>query len=81
MLNVMETPPPVSDDDPSELTPRILPLSPDARALWIATADAIEERLGPGGPLEGVRAFANKAPEHAARTAAVITLVEDLNAV
>jgi hypothetical protein len=45
--------------------------------LWIATADAIEGRLGQGGPLESVRAFASKGPEHAARIAAVLAMVDD----
>ena len=33
-----------------------------------------------GQPLEAVRGFANKLPEHAARIAAVLTLVDDIGA-
>jgi Protein of unknown function (DUF3987) len=36
--------------------------------------------LGPGKSLEPVRGFANKLPEHAARIAGVLTLVDDPNA-
>jgi Protein of unknown function (DUF3987) len=40
----------------------------------------VEKRVGAGGELEPVRGLANKLPEHAARIAAVLTLLEDLDA-
>lgn len=62
------------------LTPRILRLSLAASGLWKSFADEIEGQIGPGGALEPVIGLANKAPEHAARLSAVLTLVHDLSA-
>jgi len=42
--------------------------------------DHIEKQLGVGHPLAPIRGFANKAAEHAARLAAIVTLVDDLDA-
>ncbi|MCB1034095.1 MAG: DUF3987 domain-containing protein, partial [Acidobacteria bacterium] len=58
-----------------------LRLSEGARAEWIALHDEIEPELGPGGTLEGVRSFAAKACEHAARLAAVLTIFDNPAAV
>jgi hypothetical protein len=38
----------------------------------------MEQRLGASGELEPVRGLANKLPEHAARIAAALTLVENM---
>jgi hypothetical protein len=62
------------------LAPRRLPLSAAARAMWIGFADHIERRLGGGGELEPIRGLANKLPEIAARIAAVLTLVRNIEA-
>lgn len=56
-------------------------LSAQARAEWIALHDEIEPQFGPGGNLEGVRSFAAKACEHAARIAALLTLFDNPEAV
>ena len=63
--------------DGYELKPRGLSLDPDARALWIAFYDAIEEEQAPGKELADARPFASKAAEQAARIAGVITLFDD----
>src|SRR5262249_9727864 len=55
-----------------------LPLSPEARALWVGFADHVEASVGPGGDMEAIRGLANKLPEHAARLAAVLALVDDV---
>ena len=52
----------------------------EARRLWIAFYNHVEERLVAGGELEPVRGLANKLPEHAARIAAVLTLVDKIDA-
>jgi hypothetical protein len=57
-----------------------LPLSPKARALWSDFADHVERAIAPNGELETVRGLANKLPEHAARLAAVLTLVHNVDA-
>jgi hypothetical protein len=64
----------------NELEPRTMLLSADARRHWIEFHDYVEARLGAGGELEPVRGLANKLPEHAARIAAVIALVGDIEA-
>jgi hypothetical protein len=64
----------------NELIPRPLPLSSEAMQGWIAFVDHVERQIGRGGDLEPIRGLANKLPDHAARLAAVLTLVEDLNA-
>jgi hypothetical protein len=66
--------------EPNELAPPGLPLSPDAREVWIRCHDAAERRIGPGGAWEPIKALGSKAPEHAARIAGVLTLAADPDA-
>jgi hypothetical protein len=80
LLSILEAPMPVAEGKRNELAPRRLPLSPPARACWIAFADHIEMQLGEGGAMATIRPLANKLAEHAARVAAVLTLVRDLAA-
>jgi hypothetical protein len=60
-----------------ECTPRSLPLTAQAKRLWETFHNHVEAQLGEGKELAPIRGFANKAAEHAARLAAVVTLVED----
>ena len=76
---ILDTPLPM-DPDSRELTPRQLPLSPEARAKLVAFADRIEGHQRAGGSLAHITGFASKAAEQAARIAAVLTLWQDLNA-
>jgi hypothetical protein len=80
LLSALEAPMPMAEGKRNELAPRRLPLSSPARASWIAFADHIERQLGEGGALAPIRPLANKLAEHAARIAAVLTLVRDLAA-
>jgi hypothetical protein len=80
LLSILETPMPMAEGKRNELAPRRLPLSPPARECWIAFADHIEVQLGESGAMAPIRPLANKLPEHAARIAAVLTLVRDLAA-
>jgi hypothetical protein len=81
LLHILEQPLPLVDGKGNELAPRELPLSAAAQAKWIAFHDHIEGNLKEeGGDLWPIRGFANKMPEHAARLAAVIALVDDINA-
>jgi hypothetical protein len=57
-----------------------LALSTAAREMWIRYSTHIERELRPGGELDAIRGLANKLPEHAARLAAVLTLVRDNDA-
>ena len=49
--------------------------------MWIGFSDSIENQIEPDGALASVRGLANKLPEHAARLAAVLTLVADAEAI
>jgi len=80
LLSALEAPMPMAEGTRNQLAPRRLPLSPPARACWIAFADHVERQLGEGGALSSIRPLANKLAEHAARIAAVLALVRDLAA-
>ena len=81
MKALLETSPALAQGRQNELDPRALALSRAAKRLWVAFHDHVEGQLTDGAPLEGVRGFGNKAAEHAARLAGVLTLVEDVTAV
>ena len=72
-----KTPPLMSGGDGCELQPALLPMSPDARALWIEFHDEIERAQAPGGEFEFARGFASKLPEHAARIAGVLQMFDN----
>jgi hypothetical protein len=78
LLDIFESPLPLSPGKSNELELRALVLSPDSRRLWVAFADHVEKAIALGGPLEAVKGIANKLPEHAARLAALLTLVSDI---
>ena len=79
LRDILDAPLPM-DPETRELQPRILPLAPDARALLVAFADAIEGAQAPGGDLAHITGTASKAAEQAARIAGVLTLWRDLQA-
>jgi hypothetical protein len=78
ILGMLERPLPLVEGKTNELSPRVLSLAPRARNLWIAFADNIEIQIAPEGALVRVRGLANKLAEHAARLAAVLALVANL---
>lgn len=80
LLTILETEPMTADTDRRELRPRALPLAPAARSAWIGFVNTIERQLADGQALAPIRGFANKMPEHAARLAAVLALVDNLDA-
>ena len=80
ILSLLEAPWPAAGEQPNELCPRTLPMSAEATALWRAFHDHIEGQCGPGGELASIQDFAAKAPEHAARLAGVLTIVDDVRA-
>jgi len=80
LLRILERPLPLVAGKTNELEPRALPLSENAIELWYRFVANIENSIGPGGDLEAIKGLANKLPEHAARLAAVIELVGDINA-
>ena len=80
LLAILQTPPNLLAKTRNALDSRRLQFASDAAERWLAFSDEIEQRLGAGKALEPIRGFANKLPEHAARVAGVLTLVEDLDA-
>jgi hypothetical protein len=79
LLDILERPLPLVKDKSNELDPRPLSLSTEARACFIGFHDHIERSIRSGGELETVRGLANKLPEHAARLAAVLTCINDID--
>ncbi len=79
LQNILETPATMTEGKINELAPRQLPLSLKARAMWVQFVDHVERQMAPDGEMEPIRGLANKLPEHAARLAGVLALVDDLN--
>src|SRR5262249_44840369 len=80
LLKILETPLPLKEGKVNELAPRALLLSKKAVERWTTFVGHVENQMGPGGALEPIKGLANKLPEHAARLAAVITLVGNIHA-
>jgi hypothetical protein len=80
LLDILEKPLPLATGKANELEPRRLPLTEAARRDWFAFATHVEKAIAPNGELEPIRGLANKLPEHAARLAAVLTLVAAIEA-
>lgn len=79
LLSVLETEPPKEEGKRNELCPRLLPLAPDAKRVWVLFHDHNERQLTADGALAPIRGLANKAPEHALRLAGVLALIDNLN--
>ena len=79
LREILETPQPM-DPETRELTPRLLYLNGQAKAVLVGFADRIEKAQAPGGDLSHVTGYASKAAEQACRIAGVLTLWRDLNA-
>ena len=64
-------------EKPPTAPTRTIGFSKEAAAAWLAYARETESALRAGGALAPVRAFAVHLPEHAARLAAVVALMND----
>jgi uncharacterized protein DUF3987 len=80
LLEILEWPLVLAEGTRNELAPRGVLFSSGAERIWVAFHDHVEKRLAPGDELEPVRGLGNKLPEHAARIAAVLTLVDNIEA-
>lgn len=80
MTKLLKQPQPRTSARNAELKPREIKLTADAERAWSAFADECELNLADGQRLEPVRGFANKLSENALRIAAVLELVENLDA-
>jgi len=59
-------------DNPQVLKPKSITLDSQAKHLWREFHDYCDAASGRGGEYEPIRGFANKAPEHAVRIAAIL---------
>lgn len=80
LLKILHKPARVTGKSKNELTPRSIALSDEAKSVWIGFADHVERMIGKGGKLEPIKSLGNKLPEHAARLAALLTLVDNIEA-
>jgi len=80
LTDILNMPPPLADQMLNEFEPRKLPMDAKAQCLWRDFADHVEKQVGPGGALEPICGLANKLAEHAARLAAVLTLIRNMSA-
>jgi Protein of unknown function (DUF3987) len=71
---------PAANSRGNELTPSVLALSPEARAVWILFHDEVERAMGNEGRLADLRDIAGKSAEQAARIAGVLSIIEDSSA-
>ncbi|MDP2830382.1 MAG: DUF3987 domain-containing protein [Sulfuricellaceae bacterium] len=71
---ILDQPAPIDED--GALTPPMLPLTPEAKAAWVAYHNAIESELSSGGELYDVRDVASKSADNAARLAALFQIFE-----
>lgn len=62
--------------DEGALTPALMPLSAEAKALWVTYHDEVEKRLSVGGEYADVRDVASKSADNAARLAALFQIFE-----
>jgi len=78
LLDLLEMPPPTSEQDDRELRPIRHRLAADAKSTWIAFHDWAQHLLVDGGALRPVAGFAAKAAEHALRIAGVLAAIDDV---
>ena len=67
---------PVPIDNDGALSPTVLTLSPEAKAVWVEHHDRIEQGLQNGGVFHDVRDVASKSADNAARLAAILQMFE-----
>lgn len=72
---ILNQPAPINED--GVLTPSLLTLAPEAKALWVSFHDDIESQLSSSGDLYDVRDVASKSADNAVRLAALFHTFED----
>jgi hypothetical protein len=80
LCEILRAPLPLAKDKRNELEPRTLTISASAKEVWKDFYNRVEIECGPKGRFAGIKDFAGKAGENAARIAGVITLLDSLNA-
>jgi hypothetical protein len=79
LVSLFQMPLPSVDETRNELIVPDLTLSPKARQAWIGFSDYLEKHTASGQVFELVRAMVNKSAQHAARLAAVLTLIKNIS--
>lgn len=79
LVSLFQMPLPLVDETSNELIVPDLTLSPKARQAWIGFSDHLEKHMASGQVFELVRAMVNKSAQHAARLAAVLTLIKNIS--
>lgn len=74
---LLERPWPHHPDDPQQLTPKALEMTRQAKQDWVVFHDQCQEAIRPEGEWSIIRPWGEKAPEHAARIAGVLALIDD----
>ena len=64
-------------NDSGELKPDLLPFSAEAKEVWVAYYNQIENLLKPGNQLADIRDIASKSSDNAARLAALFQILEN----
>ena len=76
LSSMLQSAPKTRAGDDRILDPPAIECDPEARALWIAFSNEIENTMKDGNSLAPIRAFACKLGEHAARLAGVLTVYQ-----
>jgi hypothetical protein len=76
LMSILDTDPSLKSGKLNELEPRKLQLTPEAKRLWVAFHNEIEQKIADGREFARVRGFANKAPEHAARLSGILAITD-----
>jgi hypothetical protein len=79
MTDILDIKLPVKNGRKNELEPGKMTFDAAATQTWINFADTVERHMAVGGKWEQIRGFANKLPEHAARLAGVLALVNNIH--
>jgi GNAT superfamily N-acetyltransferase len=79
MRELLKTQPRVREGNPCELEPDILQFDSKAQEVLITFYNEVEKQVGPDGEHRAIKALANKAMEHAARLAGILTVFEGVD--
>lgn len=80
LTEILNIPLPLMGVAQNVLNPRKLAFDDGSKRIWTGFSDEVEKNMAKGGVWEQIIGFANKLPEHAARIAAVLALIDDINA-
>ncbi len=80
LFKIFDCPMPMKLKKLQELEPLKLHFSEEAKEDWSMFHDVVEIEMNEGGKYHSIKGFGRKMPEHAARIAGVMTLIENFNA-